>query len=163
METTKKELIAYLRIFDIILLSMVILFGSLGLVTLIFVGVPGIMFLIPACAAFYHWFTKYNEAARLVRELEKNGSLPKVLADFRDGEKFLNGRVIRGESFLMSRGSAKVFALKNVIRIFDTYKKNGFAGETRHLMAELTDGKIYALTFLSQKGKDDDDLRRLTR
>ena len=52
METEKKELIGYLRTFDIVLFAMFIVLGIIGLVTVIVVGIPGIMFLIPACIAF---------------------------------------------------------------------------------------------------------------
>ena len=51
METEKKELIGYLRTFDIVLFCMFIVFGVIGIVTVIVVGLPGVMFLIPACIA----------------------------------------------------------------------------------------------------------------
>ena len=44
METGKKELIEYLRTFDIVLFAMFVVFGVIGLVTVIVVGLPGVMF-----------------------------------------------------------------------------------------------------------------------
>lgn len=161
MESAEKELIGYLRIFDIILFAMFILFGIVGIITLVFVGIPGIMFIIPACAAFANWLGKYNEAASCVNRFKKDGTIDCVTDDFRNGERFLNGRVIRGERYLMSRGSGTVFRLDDVVKVYDRTKQNGFAGDTRILLAETRDGKTHELTFLSMKGKDDEDIRRL--
>ena len=161
LETEKKELIGYLRTFDIVLFTMFIVLGIIGLVTVIVVGIPGIMFLIPACIAFINWLGKYNEAAGLVRKFEKNGSLTNVLCDFRNGDRFLNGRLIRGENYIMSMGSGRVLRAAEVTRLIDYRKKNGFAGDTRQLRAEMSDGKIYDLTYISMKGKDEEDIRRL--
>ena len=110
LESEKKELIGYLRTFDIVLFAMFTVLGIIGLVTVIVVGIPGIMFLIPACIAFINWLGKYNEAAGLVRKFEKEGSLTNVLYDFRNGDRFLNGRLIRGENYIMSMGWARSFA-----------------------------------------------------
>ena len=161
METEKKELIRYLRTFDIVLFAMFIVLGIIGLVTVIVVGIPGIMFLIPACIAFINWLGKYNEAAGLVRKFEKEGSLTNVLYDFRNGDRFLNGRLIRGENYIMSMGSGRVLRTAEVTRLIDYRKKNGFAGDTRQLRAEMADGKTFDLTYISMKGKDEEDIRRL--
>lgn len=161
LETEKKELIGYLRTFDIVLFCMFIVFGIVGLVTVIAVGLPGIMFLIPACIAFVNWFGKYNEAAGIVRKLEMDGALCDVLNDYGNGDRFLNGRLIRGEYYIMSRGSGRVLRAADVSRLIDYRKKNGFAGDTRQLRAEMTDGKIHDLTFISMKGRDDEDIKRL--
>jgi hypothetical protein len=161
LETEKKELIGYLRTFDIVLFTMFIVLGIIGLVTVIVVGIPGIMFLIPACIAFINWLGKYNEAAGLVRKFEKEGSLTNVLYDFRNGDRFLNGRLIRGENYIMSMGSGKILRAAEVERLLDYRKKNGFAGDTRQLRAEMSDGKTCDLTYISMKGKDEEDIRRL--
>ncbi|MBQ3407203.1 MAG: hypothetical protein IJH11_08175 [Lachnospiraceae bacterium] len=161
METEKKELIGYLRTFDIVLFCMFIVFGVIGIVTVIVVGLPGVMFLIPACIALINWLGKYNEAAGLVRKMEKDCSLADVLYDFRNGERFLNGRLIRGENYIMSRGTGKVLRVTEVARLLDYRKKNGFAGDTRQLRAEMSDGKVHDLTFVSMKGRDEEDIRRL--
>lgn len=161
MESTRKELVTYLRAFDVVLFSMFIVFGIVGIVTLVFVGVPGIMFIIPAVLAFSYWHGKYSGAATFVKSLEKDGKLDSVLSDFRDGEKLLNGRLIRGRNYIMSRGSGTVLGTDEVVRLYDCRKKNGFAGDTRVLMAETRDGKQHELTFLSIKGKDDGDIGKL--
>jgi len=160
LESEKKELIGYLRTFDIVLFAMFTVLGIIGLVTVIVVGIPGIMFLIPACIAFINWLGKYNEAAGLVRKFEKEGSLTNVLYDFRNGDRFLNGRLIRGENYIMSMGSGKILRAAEVERLLD-YRKNGFAGDTRQLRAEMSDGKTCDLTYISMKGKDEEDIRRL--
>ncbi len=161
MEMEKKELIEYLRTFDIVLLAMFIVLGIIGLVTLIAVGVQGVMFLIPAVIALINWLGKYNEAAGLVRKLETQGTLTEVLYEFKNGDKFLNGRVIRGENYIMSRGSGKVLRTAEITKLIDYRKKNGFAGDTRQLRAEMSDGKSYDLTYISMKGRDEEDIRRL--
>ena len=161
LKTDKKELIGYLRTFDIVLFAMFIVLGIIGLVTVIVVGIPGIMFIIPACIAFINWLGKYNEAAGLVRKLERDGSLTNVLYDFRNGDRFLNGRLIRGENYIMSMGSGKILRAAEVERLLDYRKKNGFAGDTRQLRAEMSDGKTCDLTYINMKGKDEEDIRRL--
>ena len=62
----RKELVLYLRVFDIVLFIMFTVFGIVGIITLAVVGIPGIMFIIPACLAFYYWLGKYR-AADLLR------------------------------------------------------------------------------------------------
>lgn len=161
LEMEKKELIEYLRTFDIVLLAMFIVLGIIGLVTLIAVGVQGVMFLIPAVIALINWLGKYNEAAGLVRKLETQGTLTEVLYEFKNGDKFLNGRVIRGENYILSRGSGKVLRTAEITKLIDYRKKNGFAGDTRQLRAEMSDGKSYDLTYISMKGRDEEDIRRL--
>ena len=81
MESRRKELIEYLRTFDIVLFAMFLVFGIIGLVTLIVVGVPGLMFIIPAAVAFFNWLGKYLEVSGFVGKLEKEGELDKVLSD----------------------------------------------------------------------------------
>ena len=61
----------------------------------------------------------------------------------------------------MSRGTGKVLKLSEVASISDHRKKNGFAGDSRQLLAEMEDGRNYELTYLSLKGKDDEDIKRL--
>lgn len=161
LESRRKELIEYLRTFDIVLFAMFLVFGIIGLVTVIVVGVPGLMFIIPAAVAFFNWLGKYMEASGLVGKLEKEGEIDRVLSDFKNGEKFLGGRLIRGDFYIMSRGTGKVLKLSEVARISDHRKKNGFAGDSRQLLAEMEDGRNYELTYLSLKGKDDEDIKRL--
>ena len=163
MESQKKELIEYLRTFDIVLFSMFIVFGLVGIATLLFVGIPGIMFIIPAVLSFSYWYSAYCGASTCVVSLEEAGCLDTLLSDFKNGERFLNGRLIKGESFLIVKGSGRVYRTENIARLYEHRKKNGFAGDTLVLMAETQDGKKHELTFLSMKGKDDEDIRRLTQ
>lgn len=102
-----------------------------------------------------------DEAAGLVRKLEREDSLAGVLYDFRNGDKFLNDRLIRGENYIMSRGAGKILRAAEVVRLVDYRKKNGFAGDTRQLLAEMSDGKKYDLTYISMKGRDEEDIKRL--
>ena len=152
-----------MRTFDIVLFSMFIVFGVVGIATLLFVGIPGIMFIIPAVLSFFYWHSAYRRAATCVNSLEKAGSLDTLLSDFKSGESFLNGRVIRGNHFLLSKGSGTVYRRKDIVRLYEHRKKNGFAGDSLVLMAETSNGKKHELTFLSMKGKDNEDIERLTQ
>ena len=163
MESQKKELIEFMRTFDIVLFSMFIVFGLVGIATLFFVGIPGIMFIIPAVLSFSYWFNSYRGAASCVDSFEKAASLNTLLSDFKSGERFLNGRVIRGNHFLISKGSGMVYRRQDIVRIYEHRKKNGFAGDSLVLMAETSDGKKHELTFLSMKGKDKEDTAKLTQ
>ena len=80
--SNKKELIEYIRTFDIILFSMFIVFGLVGIATLLFVGIPGIMFIIPAVLSFSYWYSAYRAASTCVDSIEKAGSLDFQAARF---------------------------------------------------------------------------------
>ncbi len=157
----RKELIRYLRKVDIVFLGMFAVFGLIGIITLIRVGVPGIMFLIPASIAFVNWSGSYNEASAFVRSIEKDGSLDRLLEDFQDGDRFLKGRVIQGKNYLIVKGHGRAYRTDEIIRMYDCTKKNGFFGDQRILVAETEDGKRHDLAFLSTAGRNDDDFRRL--
>ena len=160
-DSGRKELILYLRVFDVILFIMFVVFGIVGIITLAVVGIPGIMFIIPACLAFSYWLGKYRAADTLIKEIEDNGKMRELTEDFHNGERFFNGRVICGRTYLMSRGAGLILQTENIIKIYPYNRKNGFAGDTRMLRAEMADGKKHDLTFLSMKGKNEEDVKRL--
>lgn len=142
---------------------MFIVFGVTGTITLVVRGAPGVMFIIPAAVAFFNWFGKWSEASKLINSLEEDGALGDVLADFSNGERFLGGRLIRGENYIMTKGSGTVLPLSEIGRIYDIRKSNGFAGDTRILRADTTDGRTYDLMFLSSSGKNDEDVEKLVK
>lgn len=161
-DSGRKELVLYLKVFDIVLFIMFLVFGIVGIITLAVVGIPGIMFIIPACLAFSYWLGKYRAADLLIKEIENSGKMEDLTEDFLNGERFFNGRIICGRNYLMSRGTGLILQTEDIIRIYPYNRKNGFAGDTRMLRAETLDGKKYDLTFLSMKGKNDEDVKKLT-
>ena len=74
-DSGRKELVLYLRVFDIVLFIMFSVFGIVGIITLAVVGIPGILFIIPACLAFSYWLGKYRAADLLIKEIENSGKM----------------------------------------------------------------------------------------
>ena len=127
-----------------------------GLVTLM-----GLFMMVMGGVIIWSCISNILELNRQFAQLEEQGRLEAIVAEFDRAEVLVKGKVRLGPNYIFGRGAGHLVRYEDIRQVYQYVKKRNFAEVVRSLKYVDRNGKTRDLCELQLRGKSDEDVKKI--
>ena len=103
----------------------------------------------------------YLFAVKKIKVIEKQGNMPVLLYDFKNGGPAFNDCLRVGGRYLIGKKTGTIVSYDEISRIYQYVHQTYFVEDSRMLKVKTTNGKTYSLCQLPLNGQANDEVNHV--
>ena len=121
----------------------------------------GLFMMVMGGVIIWSCISNILELNRQFAQLEEQGRLEGIVAEFDRAEVLVKGKVRLGPNYIFGRGAGHLVRYEDIRQVYQYVKKRNFAEVVRSLKYVDRNGKTRDLCELQLRGKSDEDVKKI--